>query len=195
MSGELKPTYVTDVSVLDSAFNLDEEKKKVIAGIRGTFDMPRPGTTEKLRVRVLMYEEPGKAPTLIKIVPAGTGGGAFKTDAYYLNAIEVDDAGNDIGKQKDLRMSTTLWQGITSELTNNGVSTKDLVGRVIDVTSAYWLKAPINKRGNPPKVCERCKGAKCDFCNHTGLQPPTRYEVALVNPVAATKMTSSQMEF
>lgn len=167
--------YGSDVEDLDSLFEMDEAKKKKIAGIKNRVKMPNPDIKgDSITVRVLFYNVNGQAEAYKKV-----SGDEFKTPAIFLNVEEISAP----GIQKDMQTPKTLYQSITRELTNRSMKFTDLPGKVMSVTADYWYSAPSKKRS---KTCPKCAGKGCDFCTvtgsgidagmATGKRPPTRYD-------------------
>lgn len=169
--------YGSNVEDLDKLFDMDEEKKAKMAGIKNRVKMPNPDVKgDSLTVRVLYYNQNGQAQAYKKV-----SGAEFKTPAIYLNVEEISAP----GIQKDMQTPKTLYQSINGELFNRGLKFGDLPGKVMTVTADYWYSAPSGKRS---KLCPKCAGRGCDFCTvtgsgadagiATGKRPPTRYDAA-----------------
>lgn len=167
--------YGSDVEDLDKLFDMDEEKKAKMAGIKNRVKMPNPDVKgDSLTVRVLYYNQNGQAQAYKKV-----SGIEFKTPAIYLNVEEISAP----GIQKDMQTPKTLYQSINRELFNRGLKFSDLPGKVMTVTADYWYSAPSGKRSKP---CPKCAGRGCEFCTvtgsgvdagiATGKRPPTRYD-------------------
>lgn len=167
--------YGSDVEDLDKLFDMDEEKKAKMAGIKNRIKMPNPDIKgDSITVRVLYYNQNGQAQAYKKV-----SGEKFKTPAIYLNVEEISAP----GVQLDMQTPKTLYQSINRELFNRGLKFSDLPGKVMTVTAGYWFSAPAGKRSMP---CPKCAGKGCDFCMvtgsgqdagmQTGKRPPTRYD-------------------
>lgn len=183
--------YGSNVEELDELFDMDEEKKKKMAGIKNRLKMPNPDVPGDTRtIRALYYQNNGQTSAYKKV-----SGDKFKTPAIFLNVEEV----NAPGIQKDMQCPKTLYQSITRELTNRGLKFKDLPGKVMTVTADYWTSAPKSKRSI---VCPKCQGKGCDFCTvtgsgedagvMTGKRPPVRYDAIFRDDLMSTTATATK---
>jgi len=202
--GEISTEYKSDIKEINELFGVDSEKLERISGIKRMARMPRPDVKgDKLVVRVLYYKKKDGGMEILKTV----SGKGFRTTGVFLNVEEVDNPGVEL----DLRVSTSLWQGISRELYNRGevnpdgtVKIESLPGRVLIITADYWTAAPLSKR-SPNRLCSKCGGVGCDHCTVTGtgpdaglvtkLEPPTVYNVTFKDDAGIDTSEKTIMEF
>lgn len=184
--------YGSDADELNKLFDMTEDKRAKIAGIKKRVKMPDPEKKGDTRnVRVLYYKgADGKADYYKRV-----SGDKFKTPAIFLNVEELDAP----GIEEDLQVPKTLYQCIDRELSNRGLTIVDLPGKILSVTADYWTSAPRAKRS---KQCPKCRGKGCDFCTVTGtgtdagvvtgMCPPTRYDAVIREDLMGGKMVSGK---
>jgi len=182
---------------LDELFDMDEEKKLKIAGIKDRLKMPDPSISgDRVTCRVLYYQNPDGTTQWYKKV----SGEKFTNTAVFLNVEDVEQP----GIEKDLSVGKTLYQSLTREVTNRGMKMSELPGKVLIITAGYWTSAPKSKRSN---VCPNCNGQGCAFCTvsgngedagkSTGYAPPTRFDCVIKNDmnVGGKKKDGGALEF
>lgn len=171
--------FGTDAKELEKIFEMTDEKREKIAGIKNRLEMPSPDKKGDSRtVRVLYYTDKDKKTTLFKKV----SGPKIKNVAIFLNVEELEAP----GVQRDMPVSKTLYQTIDRELVNRGLIWDELPGKILMITAGYWKSAPRSKRS---KTCPQCRGQGCSFCTVegagedagviTGMSPPTRYDAQI----------------
>ncbi len=184
--------YGSDADELDKLFDMTDEKRAKIAGIKKRVKMPDPEKKGDSRtVRVLYYKgNDGRTDYYKKV-----SGEKFKSPAIFLNVEELDAP----GIEEDLQVPKTLYQSITRELSNRGLTIVDIPGKILSVTADYWTSAPRAKRS---RQCFKCKGRGCEFCMvtgtgidsgvSTGMCPPTRYDAVIREDLMSGKMVSGK---
>ncbi len=204
MTEERNTVYGSDVKELDQMFGMNTEKLKKISTIKGKLKMPSPDIKgDKVDVRILYYRNNDNTTSIFKTIE----GAGFRSRAVFLNVEEI----NAPGIEKDMPLSTSLYQSICRELYNRGLTNPDgsanldeLPGKVLTITADYWFAAPTSKR-SIDKKCVKCNGKGCEFCTvagtgedagrQTGLQPPTVYTATIRDDLTETPDEQEILEF
>lgn len=171
-------SYGSSARDLEKIFDMTDEKRSKMAGIKRKLVMPDPEKGDTKIVRVLYYRNKDNTVSPYKTVK----GDSFKNEAVFLNVEELDKLGVEI----DMPLSKTLYQDIDKELHNASKTFDDVVGCIFAISAQYWFSAP---KVNRSRTCPKCNGKGCDFCTvkgnkpdagtKTGMCPPTTYTATL----------------
>lgn len=162
---------------LKAAFDMSDESIEKRIGILDKLVLPTP-EEPAITVRLLWSKDGAGKPTAItKVV-----NDKFRNkEGFFMSAELYDRPG-----PKQLSMSNSLAGSMAAAAKERNISFDDLIGKIGDISSSYFMAAPKAKRSKP---CTKCSGKGCQHCAitgsgegagiQTGMEPPTVYKFSL----------------